>query len=75
MLNACGLAISNFYLHWFFRNLSFFERDPHMDSQEGIRVKKPKFWSTGNIALQEACPIGMAILATWGLINFHLEGF
>jgi len=30
MLNA-------FYLHWFFSNLSFFERDPHMDSPEGIR--------------------------------------
>ncbi len=30
---------SNFYLHWFFSNLSFFERDPHMDSPEGIRVK------------------------------------
>ncbi len=29
---------SNFYLHWFFSNLSFFERDPHMDSPEGIRV-------------------------------------
>jgi hypothetical protein len=29
---------SNFHLHWFFSNLSFFERDPHMDSPEGIRV-------------------------------------
>ncbi len=29
---------SNFYLHWFFSNLSFFERDPYMDSPEGIRV-------------------------------------
>ncbi len=29
---------SNFYLHWFFSNLSFFERDPHMDSPEGIRI-------------------------------------
>ena len=39
-LNACGLAIfSNFYLHWLFSNLSFFEQDPHMDSPEGIRVK------------------------------------
>jgi hypothetical protein len=33
------LFFSNFYLHWFFSNLSFFERDPHMDSPEGIRVK------------------------------------
>ncbi len=32
---------SNFYLLWFFSNLSFFERDPHMDSPEGIRVKRP----------------------------------
>ncbi len=32
---------SNFYLHWFFSNLSFFERDPRMDSPEGIRVKAP----------------------------------
>ncbi len=32
---------SNFYLHWFFTNLSFFERDPHMDSPEGIRVNVP----------------------------------
>jgi hypothetical protein len=40
ILNASGLAIfSNFYLHWFFSNLSFFERDPHIDSPEGIRVK------------------------------------
>jgi hypothetical protein len=40
ILNACGLAIfSNFYLHWFFSNLSFFESDPHMDSPESIRVK------------------------------------
>jgi hypothetical protein len=30
---------SNFYLHWFFSNLSFFEQDPHMDSLEAIRVK------------------------------------
>ncbi len=46
---------SNFYLHWFFSNLSFFERDPHMDSPEGIRVKffsismfaslQNKFWN------------------------------
>ncbi len=28
---------SNFYFHWFFSNLTFFERDPHMDSPEGIR--------------------------------------
>ncbi len=42
ILNACGLAIfSNFYLHWFFSNLSFVERDPHMDSPEGIRVNGP----------------------------------
>ena len=33
---------SNFYLHWFFSNLSFFERDPHMDSPEGIGVKMAK---------------------------------
>ena len=32
--------VSNFYLHWFFSNLSFFERDPHLDSPEAIRVKK-----------------------------------
>jgi hypothetical protein len=25
------LFFSNFYLHWFFSNLSFIERDPHMD--------------------------------------------
>ncbi len=30
---------SNFYLNWFFSNLSFFERDPHMDSPEAIWVK------------------------------------
>ncbi len=29
---------SNFYLHWFFSNLPFFERDPHMDSPEAIWV-------------------------------------
>ncbi len=39
-VNACGLAIlSNFYLHWFFSNLPFFEQDPHMDSPEAIWVK------------------------------------
>jgi hypothetical protein len=43
ILNACGLAIvSNFYLYWFFRNLSYFERDPHMDSPEAIRIKSGK---------------------------------
>ncbi len=36
---------SNFYLHWFFSNLSFSERDPHMDSPEAIRVK-PEFVSS-----------------------------
>ena len=46
-VNACGLAIfSNFYLHWFFSNLSFFERDPHMDSPEGIRVKQSEIWNS-----------------------------
>ena len=34
------LFFSNFYLHWFFSNLSFFERDPHMDSPEVIQVKQ-----------------------------------
>ncbi len=33
-------CFSNFYLHWFFSNLSFFEQDPHMDSPEAIRVKR-----------------------------------
>jgi hypothetical protein len=37
---ACGLAIfSNFYLYWFFSNIPFFERDPHMDSPEAMWVK------------------------------------
>ncbi len=27
------------FTYWFFSNLSFFERDPHIDSPEGIRVK------------------------------------
>ncbi len=34
-VNACGLAIfSNFYLHWFFSNLPFFEGDPHFTSKK-----------------------------------------
>jgi hypothetical protein len=39
-LNACGLAIFfKFLPFWFFSNLSFFERDHHMDSPEEIQVK------------------------------------
>jgi hypothetical protein len=37
---------SKFYLHWFFSNLSFFERDPHMDSPEGIRVNNHETHNT-----------------------------
>ncbi len=39
-VNACGFRYFFKYLtHWFFSNLPFFERDPHMDSTEAIRVK------------------------------------
>ncbi len=39
-LNACGLAIFfKFLPSLVLQYLSFFERDPHVDSPEGIRVK------------------------------------
>ncbi len=51
---------SNFYLHWFYSNLSFFERDPHMDSPEGIRVK----YNLRNMCLAIIAPVRQFICVT-----------
>ncbi len=68
-LNACGLAIffSNFYLHWFFSNLSFFERYPHKYSSEGIRVKQPcrKSYLFNSLTCPGACLDALSELSTY----------
>ncbi len=56
--------LSNFYPLWFFSNLSFFVRDPHMDSPEAIRVKLISTFTAAGLAdVQPAAYISFTKMA------------